>query len=113
MSNTLSFAPLSDDGLARHAIRRLRATQIQYRNELEVRLEDLLGAYQDDYEGRSLSPGSIDVLVTFLNASLHFRRPRVSATPSGDLYAEWTGPGSMMLGARFMESGVQYVIFGL
>jgi hypothetical protein len=112
MSNTLSSATLSDDRLALQAIRRVQSTQIRYRDKLGARLEDLLRAYQDDYEGHSLSAGAIDALAMFLSANLHFRRPRITATPSGDLYAEWTGPGDLLLGVRFTESGeVQYVIF--
>ena len=112
MSNTLGSAPLSDDRLALQAIRRVQTTQIRYRDKLVARLEDLLRAYRDDYEGHSLSAGAIDALAMFLSANLHLRRPRITATPSGDLYAEWTGPADLLLGVRFTESGqAQFVIF--
>lgn len=102
----------SDDHLALQAIRRLEAVQVPYQERLVKRLEELLRAYQEDYEGRSLSPSAIDVLVDFLGAHPDLRRPRLSATPSGDLYAEWTGPADMLLGVRFMPSGdVQYVVW--
>jgi hypothetical protein len=112
VTNPLSSTAMSDDRPALQAIGRIRATQIRYRDELAARLEDLLRAYQDDYDGDTLSAGAMDTLVAFLNVNLHLRRPRISATPSGDLYAEWTGPDDSLLGVRFMEAGqVQYVIF--
>jgi hypothetical protein len=112
ISNTLSSEPLSDDRPALRAIGRLRTTQIQYRDKLATRLEELLRAYRDDYDGNSLSAGAIDPLVTFLDANAFLKRPRVTATPSGDLFAEWTGPGETLLGVRFTESGeVQYALF--
>jgi hypothetical protein len=112
MSNNLSPAPLSDDGLALQAIRRVQTTKIRYRGKLVARLEELLRAYQEDYEGHSLSARAIDALAMFLSANLHLRRPRVTATPSGDLYAEWTGPADLLLGVRVTESGqTQFVIF--
>ncbi len=112
MSKTLSSAPLSDDRLALRAIRRLQTTQIRYRDKLADRLEGLLRAYQDDYDGRSLSAGAIDALVAFLDANPRLKRPRVSATPSVDLYAEWAGPGDTLLGVQFSDTvEVQYAIF--
>jgi hypothetical protein len=112
MSNTLRAELPTDNRSTLRAIDRLRTTQIRFRDKLAGRLEELLHAYQDDYEGHSLSAGAIDALVTFLDANLLLKRPRVSATPSGDLYAEWTGPGDTLLGVRFTESGeVQYALF--
>jgi len=101
----------SDDRLALQAIRRLETTEVPYKIGLEARLEDLLRAYQEDYEGRSLSASAIDIFVNFLNAYPYLKRPRLSATPFGDLYAEWTAPADILFGVRFMPSGeVQYVI---
>lgn len=102
----------SDDRLALQAIRRLQATQIPYRDSLAARLERLLRAYQEDYEDRSLSASAIDFFINFLNAYPNLRRSRLSATPLGDLYAEWTAAADILFGVRFMPSGeVQYVLF--
>jgi len=88
------------------------AEQIPYRESLAARLEELLGAYQEDYEGRSPSPSAINVLLGFLSAHPFLREPSLTATPSGELYAEWVGPCDRLLGVRFMSSGeVHYVVF--
>ncbi len=59
-----------------------------------------------------MSAGAIDALAAFLDANPGLKRPRVSATPSGDVFAEWTGPGDTLLGVRFIESGeVQYALY--
>ena len=87
------------------AIRGQDAEQIPYRESLAARLEELLGAYQEDYEGRSLSPSAISILVGFLRAHTFLREPSLTATPSGDLYAEWIGPCDRLLGVRFLSSG--------
>jgi hypothetical protein len=101
-----------DDRLALQAIRSSEATQIPYREKLAARLLEVLKAFKEDYDGRSLSASAIDSLVGFLDTNRGLRRPSLTATPSGDLYAEWTGPEVLLLGARFLPSNeVQYVIF--
>jgi len=102
----------TDDRLALQAISRLKTTQIPYRDELVTRLEELLGAYQGDYGDRSLSATAIDAFVAFLNSNRYLRKPSITATPTGDLYAEWTGSDNTLLGIRFFPTGeVQYVLF--
>jgi hypothetical protein len=94
------------------AIRGLAATQLACRAKLAARLEELASAYEEDYAGGSLSVGAIGALVEFLRQTPSLKEPSVTATPSGDVYAEWVGPQDLLLGVRFLSSGeVHYVIF--
>jgi hypothetical protein len=102
----------SDDSQVVEAIKKTAHTAISYRDDLSARLFTLLRAYKEDYDGRILAATSIDVMLKFLSSNPQFTFPSVTATPSGDLYAEWSGPDGALVGVRFFPTGdVQFVIF--
>jgi hypothetical protein len=93
-------------------IDRLLATDITYKNRLSERIIKLSEAFAEDYEGRILSVRSLAGLVDFLELSLSSSYPDLTATPAGDVYAEWRGPEGRLLTIEFLDSGdARYLMF--
>jgi hypothetical protein len=92
---------------------KLARGKLAYKARLADRLSVLSVAYGDDYEGQSLAPASVTAFVDFLEMGNAFRYPDITATPAGDIYAEWRGPDSRALTIEFLASGdVRYLILG-
>ena len=66
----------------------------------------------DRYEGRALSADSLHALISFLGANSVFRYPTLTATPGGDLYAQWKQGGERLLSIHFLPTDeARFVIF--
>jgi hypothetical protein len=93
-------------------IHRLQATGITYKNRLSDRIIKLSAAFAEDYEGNTLSVRSLAGLVDFLESSPSSIYPDLTATPGGDVYAEWHGPEGRLLTIEFLDSGdARYLLF--
>ena len=86
-------------------IDRLQTTGIAIKSRLADRIGALSAAYADDYEARNLSVRSLSCLIDFLEASPSSNYPDITATPAGDIYAEWRGPQGHLLTIEFLDSG--------
>ena len=93
-------------------IRRLQSTSIAYQTRLAERIIKLSTAFAEDYDGHTLSAQSLAGLVDFLEASPASGYPDLTATPAGDVYAEWHGPEGRRLTIEFLASGdARYLLF--
>ena len=97
----------------RELIGRIRSSSaLQDRDRLADRLEALLDAYKEENEGRALSPDSLRGLENFLEANPTFRRPALTATPAGNLYAQWKSGRDRLLSIHFLPTNdARFVIF--
>ena len=94
------------------ALRRLDQSGLPYQAKLAARLRSLSTAYAEDYEGRPLSGRSLDSMLDFLATASAPGYPGLTATPAGDLYAEWQGREGRRLTVEFLDSGdARYLIF--
>ena len=94
-------------------LRRLRTTQLPYKDRLAQRVADLVLAFADDYPEGRLSARALDALIDFLETKLSPGYPDLTATPMGDFYAEWRRSDHRRLAIEFMSSGdARYLIFG-
>jgi hypothetical protein len=86
------------------------AELITEREALADRLTVLLQDYQDDY-GQSLDAESLHTFIAFVSFYPELKRPIITATPDGNLFAEWKGDeGSRYLGVQFLPTRqVRYV----
>ena len=92
-------------------LQRLSRSALPFGSRLADRVSTLAVAYADDYDS-ALSVRAIDGLVTFLEADASVGYPDVTATPAGDLYAEWRGTDGRKLSIEFLDSGdVRYLVF--
>lgn len=80
----------SDERPFRRLLAWLRESEkIPKSSALADRLEELLAYYKEDYDGNILSVSSLRGLMSFLANNEALRCPSITATPSGNLYAEW------------------------
>ena len=86
-------------------LQRLLASSLPFKAQLGDRLTVLSTAFAEDYKGGGLSPGSIDALVSFLEADASIGYPDLTATPPGGLYAEWPGAHGGKATIEFLASG--------
>ncbi len=94
------------------ALLRLDASALPCKARLADRMTKLADVFAEDYDGRDLSARSAEAFVTFLAASPNLAYPDITATPAGDLYAEWRGQHGRLLTIEFLESGeARYLIF--
>lgn len=86
------------------------AKTIPENEALSDRLEALLRAYQEDY-GQSLDAESLRTFMSFVSHHPELKRPIITATPDGNLFAEWKGDeGRRYLGVQFLPTRqVRYV----
>ena len=90
---------------------RLQASALPFKARLAARIESLQGSFAEDYEGRQLSPSSLDGLIDFLEASPPSGYPDLTLTPAGDCYAEWRTSHSKVA-IEFLASGdARYLVF--
>jgi hypothetical protein len=90
---------------------RLRASDLPFNMKLAERIDSLIVAFAEDYNGRQPSSRSINVLIDFLEASPPSRYPDVTLTPAGDCYAEWRSSGGKVA-IEFLASGdARYLVF--
>lgn len=77
---------------------------------LADRLTGLLHDYQDDY-GQSLDAESLHTFIAFVSFHPNLKRPIITATPDGNLFAEWKADeGRRYLGVQFLPTRqVRYV----
>lgn len=93
-------------------VRRLQATALTYKSRLADRIVHLSAAFAEDYDGRTLSARSLAGLIDFLESSPSTGYPDLTATPTGDAYAEWHGPQGRRLTIEFLDSGdARYLLF--
>jgi hypothetical protein len=93
-------------------LKRLEGSDLSFRSRLMDRLSVLASAFAEDYAGQALSPRATDALTTFLLGDPSFGYPDLTATPAGDLYAEWRGNAGRALTIEFLDSGdVRYLVF--
>lgn len=85
---------------------------LPFKARLADRVRQLASAYADDYEGRFLSADALGWLLGFLESATSLGYPDLTATPAGDLYAEWRGPKGQRLTIEFLASGeALYLLF--
>ncbi len=77
---------------------------------LANRLDTLLEAYQEDY-GQSLDVDSLRSFISFMSLHPRLNRPILTATPDGNLFAEWKDRQSKhYLAVQFLPTGqLRYV----
>jgi len=88
--------------------------QANIRNAARIadRIGSLLGLYQEDYDGKSLSSSSLITFIEFLNIYPESKFPSITATPMGELYVQWKHSENQRLGIQFMVGGeVKWALF--
>lgn len=114
---TTGFGELEARHKNDHAVRQIigdirSSDTIRYKDKLANRLDALLNAYKEDYEGRALSADSLRAMISFLSANPTFKYPIVSATPDGDPYVQWKHESNRRLSVHFLPTGdARFVIF--
>lgn len=101
----------ADDRNFLKVLRSLRNSELILEKEvLAERLTVLLHDYQDDY-GQSLDAESLNTFIAFVSFHPELKRPIITATPDGNLFAEWKGDeGRRYLGVQFLPTRqVRYV----
>jgi hypothetical protein len=90
---------------------RLRNSELSFKARLAERIDTLVVAFEEDYEGHQPSARSIDGLIDFLAASPPSQYPDLTFTPAGDCYAEWRSlRGKVAI--EFLASGdARYLVF--
>ncbi len=83
---------------------------VRERESIAIRLEVLLGDFQDDY-GRCLDAESMRTFVALYSLHPELRRPIITAAENGNLFAEWkTDEGKRFLGLEMLPTHqVQFV----
>ena len=93
------------------SLARLLASALPFKARLAARIESLQVSFAEDYEGRQLSPSSLDGLIDFLEASPPSGYPDLTLTPAGDCYAEWRTLHSKVA-IEFLATGdARYLVF--
>ena len=102
----------ADDTIALDALlRRIGASGLSFKARLADRISAVSAAFAEDYDGRGLSVASVDALLAYLETSPAFTYPDLTATPAGDIYAEWRGADARILTIEFLASGeARYLI---
>ena len=85
---------------------KLDASSLSFKKSLADRLNQVAITFAEDYDGASIAPSSLEALVDYLESSPNPAHPDVTATPAGDLYAEWRSRSGQRLGIEFLASGV-------
>lgn len=89
---------------SRHAIKNA--------NRIADRTANLLELYKEDYDGRSLSSSSFATFTSFLILHPTSKYPSITATPAGEIYAQWKHNESQRLGIQFLAGNeIKWVIF--
>ena len=102
----------AQDGKLTASLRRLESGAITDKARLAVRLAALSAAFAEDYDGQFLSTAAVDAFIDFLESAAPPGYPELTATPAGDLYAEWHGDNRRRLTIEFLASGdARYLIF--
>ena len=90
----------------------INLSDLPFKERLLARLASLEVAFAEDYDGGRLSARSGSALVNFLQADRSFGYPDITATPSGDLYAEWRGSNGCKFAIEFLNSGdARFLLF--
>ena len=93
-------------------LRRVEQSLLSFKVRLADRITALSTAFAEDYDGRSLSRPALEALLNYLEASLATSYPSLTATPAGDIYAEWHGPNGRLLTIEFLGSGeARFLVF--
>lgn len=96
----------SADPEMNRARQRLAASRHAWNDRLSRRIVQLCEAFADDYPGQALSARSVHALIDFLEllpSSPEY--PDVTATPAGDLYAEWRRSDGRHITIELLDSG--------
>lgn len=97
---------LSSDPEIRRALQRLAASRHVWKERLSSRIAELCEIYAEDYPGQQLSVRSVHALIDFLELlSSSPDYPDVTATPAGDLYAEWRRQDGRHISIELLDSG--------
>jgi hypothetical protein len=80
----------SDDKQFLQEVENIRSdVTLNFAAQLADRLQDLLEAYKEDSGDKALSVYSLYSLIQFIKSDNRLKRPSLSATPDGNLYAQW------------------------
>ncbi|HCD6632435.1 hypothetical protein [Pseudomonas aeruginosa] len=86
-------------------------TAIRNANNIADRIGNLIELYKEDYDGRALSASSILTFLDFLNTHRNSKFPAITATPNGELYAQWKRDNDQRLGVQFLVgSEIKWVL---
>lgn len=87
-------------------------TNVRERESIAMRLESLLGDFQDDY-GRCLDAESMRTFVALYSLHPELGRPVITAAENGILFAEWkTNDGKQFIGLEMLPTHqVRFVAF--
>ncbi len=79
-------------------------TDVRERESIAIRLEALLGDFQDDY-GRCLDAESLRTFVTLFSLHPELSKPIITAAENGNLFAEWKAEdGKRFLGLQMLPT---------
>lgn len=102
----------ADDSAVHRQIASLRSKGLQHGEKLASRLEVLLEAYKEDYEDRVLSADSLHGFIDFLGGASSWKCPVLTATPSGEVYAQWKQDRGHLLSLLFLPTcEVKFAVF--
>jgi hypothetical protein len=75
------------------------------------RIDLLVVAFAEDYDGHQPSPSSIDGLIDFVETSPPSHYSDLTFTSAGDCYAEWRGPRGKVAIEFFASGDARYLVF--
>lgn len=101
----MAATPTAADDCLTAVLRILEEGRRPDKERLIRRISFLCEAYAEDYGGAVLSSRSAAACVEFLEAEPTVPYPDLTATPSGDLFAEWRGLERRTLSIEFLDSG--------
>ena len=94
------------DPALKSALQRLEASSHSWKDRLSKRIAELGVVFAEDYPGKNLSARSVDSFVLFLDLLPRSPDyPDVTATPAGDIYAEWRRVNGRHFTIEVLDSG--------
>ncbi len=95
-------------------LQRLTNSRHAWRDRLSRRIAILREAFAEDYPGQRLSVRSVRALIDFLELlDTPPGYPEVTATPAGDLYAEWRQGDGRHVSIELLDSGeARWLVLG-
>ena len=103
-----SAAPANNEGDARTVLAVIddvrRASGLPYRDDLVTRLEILLDAFNEDYDGEVFSAASLRGMLGFLESVPSLPFPSLTLTPRGESCASWESGRGHAFNALFLDA---------
>jgi len=89
-----------------------QSAQVPWREQIARRLFELLEDYRDENDGKSFSALAVHGLRSFLESHSFLKRPSLSITNAGSVYARWKQDSNSIFSANFIsDQEVEFVLF--